>query len=65
MKNLKKISRKDLKNLVGGKNLGIEESLSDGEADEKKYRCCTTLYNCDACGYSSNCPSGKFLKGCF
>ncbi|MDF2551638.1 MAG: hypothetical protein K0R77_913 [Chryseobacterium sp.] len=65
MKNLKKISRKDLKNLIGGKNLGIEESLSDGEAVEKKYRCCDRLYDCGGCGYSSNCPSGKFLQGCF
>ncbi|MCU7617418.1 hypothetical protein NZ698_09425 [Chryseobacterium sp. PBS4-4] len=66
MKNLKKISRRELKNLVGGKkNLGIEEGLGDGEAVEKTYQCCLTLYNCGSCSIGSNCPSGYFLRSCF
>lgn len=70
MKNLKKLSRQELKSLAGGKFLssiqGSSEDLSDaGEAVEKTYQCCTDLYTCGGCGYSSNCPSGKFLRGCF
>ena len=65
MKNLKKLSRKELKNLVGGKKLSqaMEQGLSEDE--EKTYQCCTDLYTCGSCSISSNCPSGKFLRGCF
>lgn len=65
MKNLKKISRKELKSLVGGKQLSIDikDGLSSG--GENTYKCCLTLYNCDStCTTSSNCPSNKFLKAC-
>lgn len=64
MKNLKKLSRKELKNLKG---LGsIDEAFSDDVAGGgSTYRCCTTLYDCDStCSTSSNCPSGKFLQAC-
>ncbi len=63
MKNLKKLSRKELKSLVGGiKSLGIEDVL--GGENENTYKCCTDLYTCSGCSTGSNCPSGQFLKAC-
>lgn len=65
MKNLKKISRENLKNLFGGKldpNNNVFTISEDGV--EKTYRCCERINVCGGCGYSSNCPSGKFLQGC-
>lgn len=64
MKNFKKISRKELKSLVGGKKLlmSIEDGLSNG--GENTYKCCSDLYTCSACSTGSNCPSGYFLKAC-
>jgi hypothetical protein len=67
MKNLKKISRKELKNLVGGKNLSValEESFIDeGSSTQSLYKCCTDLYTCGSCGTGSSCPSGQFLRAC-
>lgn len=65
MKNLKKISRKELKSLVGGKQLSIDikDGLSNG--GESLYRCCNTIYDCCTCGTtSSNCLSSQFLQAC-
>lgn len=62
MKNFKKISRKELKSLVGGKLYLGDGGLSSG--GENTYKCCTDLYTCGSCSTSSNCQSGQFLKAC-
>jgi len=63
MKNLKKLSRKELKSLVGGeKSLGNEDVLGNG--GENTYKCCSDLYTCGGCSTGSTCPSGQFLKAC-
>lgn len=66
MKNLKKISRKELKNLVGGKKLStaIEDLSEEGSSTQSLYKCCTDLYTCGSCGTGSSCPSGQFLRAC-
>lgn len=60
MKNLKKLSRKELKNLKG---LGstVDEEYNEGE---NTYKCCSDPYTCGACSIGSNCPSGYFLRAC-
>jgi len=42
MKNFKKISRKELKSLIGGKSYLGDGGLSSG--GENTYKCCTDLY---------------------
>ncbi|MCU7613104.1 hypothetical protein N0B16_01500 [Chryseobacterium sp. GMJ5] len=66
MKKLKKISRKELKTLIGGKKIsaGIEALNEEGSIAESCYQCCKTLYECGDCSTSSNCPSGQFLRAC-
>jgi hypothetical protein len=64
MKNLKKLSRKELKNLKGFGSM-LDEAYSDDVAGGGgSYKCCTDLSTCSSCSPFSNCPSGQFLKAC-
>ncbi|ASK32147.1 hypothetical protein CEY12_19480 [Chryseobacterium sp. T16E-39] len=69
MKNLKKLNRKDLKNVIGGTKceqsrgaIGCEEPGEGGPLNT--YKCCSDLYTCGGCSTGSNCPSGYFLRAC-
>lgn len=66
MKNLKKLSRKELKAMQGGliNPNNDEMTIAGGGGTEKTYKCCSDLYTCGGCSTGSNCPSGYFLKAC-
>ncbi|WP_131797333.1 bacteriocin-like protein [Chryseobacterium kwangjuense] len=66
MKNLKKLSRNELKKMIGGLKDPNRDMIAPGEGggSGSTYQCCSDLYTCGACSTGSNCPSGYFLRAC-
>ncbi|GEN73609.1 bacteriocin-like protein [Chryseobacterium lathyri] len=64
MKNLKKLTRKDLKELKGGGNhydVGVGEDGGSGDT----FKCCNTSTGaCGPCGGPGSCDAGYELRYC-
>ncbi|MEJ5102356.1 bacteriocin-like protein [Chryseobacterium sp. MYb328] len=65
MKNLKKISKNELKNISGGLKNPKEYLEGEGGGGAfSTYRCCSNPHTCGGCSTGSNCPSGYYLQAC-